>query len=80
MGEIGTEIGPGLKRVADSLGRVQCLFSPSFQIQLPLGCVFDVYVANPPVRASEFYRENRHRMLGSPIAGLPNQEETCTRP
>lgn len=64
MGKIVTEIGPGLKREADSLGRVQCLLSPFFQIQLPLGCVFDVNVAKPPVRVSEFYQRKQTQDAG----------------
>jgi len=30
-----------------------------FQIRLPLGCVFDVNVAKPPVRFSEFYQRKQ---------------------
>ena len=46
------KFGPVQAREVDPL-RMFAL--PIFQIRLPLGCVFDVNVAKPPVRLSEFY-------------------------
>lgn len=35
-----------------------------FQIQLPLGCVFDVNVAKALVRFSQFYQKKQKRKAG----------------
>lgn len=48
--------------------------------KLPLGCVFDVNVAEPPVRCSEFYQRKQTRNAGLSLCWLPNREEIHNRP
>lgn len=80
MGNTGREDWASTEEDGTFSGKRKMFAFSIFQIWLPLGCVFDVNVAEPSVRFQNFISENRHRILGSLTAGLPDREEIHNRP
>lgn len=64
MGNIVTENWASAKEGGRFSGNSKMFTVSIFQIRLPLGCVFDVNVAKPPVRFSEFYQRKQTQNAG----------------